>query len=71
MEELAARRRYDMLHEREPYHDGTFENWSKDASAEFPYRYDDGVRIWVAPVDLTPDDDFLDQGLSAPASVED
>lgn len=52
-------RRYNALHEKEPWHDGTFESWRKDYSASHPYHYLDGVGLWVSTDDLTPDDDFL------------
>lgn len=62
MAEAAANARYDQLHEAKPYHDGTFNLWSKDRSPLFPFHYRDGVTIWVSPDDLTPEDDFLDDG---------
>lgn len=57
----AAARRYELLHQEAPYHDGTFESWSKEPSLSHPFRYDDGVRITLSRLDLTPDDDFLGQ----------
>lgn len=59
----AANRRYAMLHEGAPYHDGSFARWAKEPSADFPFHYLDGVTIWLSPVDLTPDDDFLGQSV--------
>ncbi len=59
MEEAAANRGYDKLHEALPYHDGTFTSWAKEHSPSHPYHARDGVRIWVAPEDLSPDDKFL------------
>jgi len=59
MESAAANRRYERLHEALPYHDGTFSSWAKNPSREHPYHFKDGVTVWVAPEDLTPDDDFL------------
>lgn len=59
MEAAAANRRYDQIHEKRPFHDGTFTQWAESASAAFPYHYRDGVNIWVAPVDLAPHDRFL------------
>ncbi len=59
MERAAAEWRYDALHEDEQFHDGTFENWSTTRTRDFPYSYRDGVNVWVAKHDLTPDDDFL------------
>jgi hypothetical protein len=55
----AADRLYDMLHEERPYHDGSFALWAKEPSREFPFHYRDGVTIWLSPVELNPDDDFL------------
>lgn len=47
------------LHEALPYHDGQYRNWGKERTASTPYRYDDGVTIWVANYDVDPDDKFL------------
>lgn len=55
----AANRLYDLIHEEQPFHDGSFARWSKDASREFPFHYRDGVTIWLSPVELDADDDFL------------
>ena len=52
---------YDDLHEKVPFHDGTFTDWSPKWSRATPYHYKDGVQIWVSRHDLTPDDDFLKQ----------
>jgi hypothetical protein len=57
--QAAAARRYEQMHHDMPFHDGNFANWSKNASLDAPYRYDDGVTIWVSPDDITPDDHFL------------
>lgn len=51
--------RYDQLHEKQPFHDGTFTRWSDTRSMRTPYHYRDGVRVWVSAHDLNPDDDFL------------
>ncbi len=59
MERAAAEWRYDAIHEDEPYHDGTFKNFSAVRTIDTPYHYRDGVNVWVAKHDLTPDDDFL------------
>lgn len=55
----AAAWMYADKHEDAPFHDGTFESWSKDRSASHPFHYGDGVRIWVSREDLTPDDLFI------------
>ena len=62
MDLAAAERRYKTLHEKQPFHDGTFESWAKDPSLSHPYHFLDGVRIFVAETDLFPDDDFLKGG---------
>ena len=59
MEQSAAEWRYAQLHEKKPYHDGTFESWSEKQSLKHPYHYSAGVRIWVAETDLAPHDHFL------------
>lgn len=55
----AAKRTYEALHEKRPFHDGTFRSWREKPTELHPYHYNDGVRIWVSGYDLTPDDDFL------------
>lgn len=60
-----VRWKYDQLHGSEThaqFHDGTFKAWSKHRSDAFPYAADDGISLWVATEDLTPDDDFLGGG---------
>lgn len=59
MEAEAAQARYESLHEKRPYHDGTFKSWAKDRSAKHPYHFKAGVTISVASVDLNPHDHFL------------
>lgn len=59
MESQAANALYAELHKAKPYHDGTFENWSADRTAAHPYKYDEGVTIWIAETDLAPHDHFL------------
>jgi hypothetical protein len=55
---------YDLLHEKRPYHDGSFSRWAKESSRQFPFHYLDGVTIWLAPVDMNPDDDFLSESVA-------
>lgn len=69
MEVQAANRRYDELHEDRPYHDGSFTRWAKEPSRQTPYHYRDGVSVWVAPVDLSPDDNFLTDAKAVPTPV--
>lgn len=59
MQQKGAQRLYEILHKDEPYHDGTFEAWAKDPSPDFPFHFADGVTIWMAEVDVNPDDKFL------------
>lgn len=65
MQERAAQRRWEILHQEQPYHDGSFESWAKEPSLTHPFRFDDGVTIWVSKEDLSPDDDFLEQSPAA------
>ena len=59
MELAAAEWRYDQLHEKRPFHDGTFGSWSEVRTHAHPYHFRDGVRIFVADSDLNPHDHFL------------
>jgi hypothetical protein len=59
MELAAARRLYELRHKERPYHDGTFKFWAEEPSRNFPYKYDDGVTIWLSPSELNPEDEFL------------
>jgi hypothetical protein len=54
-------RKYEALHKAAPYHDGTFTTWSEHFSEGTPFHYDDGVTIWAASSDLSPDDRFLEK----------
>lgn len=59
MEREGAARKYARLHEKAPFHDGTFTDWAEKASSAHPYHFMDGVTIYVAPVDVNPHDHFL------------
>ena len=63
MERESAKRKYDLLHKTRTWHDGTFpddpEAWTAERTPDTPFRYDDGVTIYVAPVDERPHDHFL------------
>jgi hypothetical protein len=67
----SANATYDELHEGMPYHDGRFKSWAKERGEQTPFHYRDGVTIWVASADLTPDDDFLGDGPLADKSPDD
>ena len=67
MERQAAVARWAKLHEKEPYHDGSFQVWSKTRTPETPYHYDDGVTIWVTDTDHGIGGDFLGEGYEPPA----
>ena len=56
----AAKRTYDDLHAKRPWHDGTFTTWTAERTTGTPFHYLDGVGIYVAPVDINPDDHFLE-----------
>lgn len=52
MEAAAAQAQFDRLHEKRPWHDGSFADWAEEASDEYPYHHSFGTRIWVAETDL-------------------
>lgn len=54
-----ANAEYERLHAEAPFHDGTFREWAKEPSEFTPYRFNDGVTIWVSDQNLTPEDPFL------------
>lgn len=58
MELEAAQFAYEEKHKDLEWHDGTFQSWSKVRTAEFPYRFDMGVRVGVARTNLAPWDEF-------------
>jgi hypothetical protein len=66
MERAAANSAYAKLHEKAPYHDGSFQSWAKDWSTSHPYHYNDGVSIGVADHDLTPWDAFTTERDASP-----
>lgn len=66
MERDAADAFYAKLHEKEPFHDGSFTSWSKDRGLGHPYHFRDGVSIGVAGHDLTPHDKFTTERDASP-----
>lgn len=48
----AAQAQFARLHEKRPWHDGTFADWAEKPDADHPYHYAHGTRIWVAERDL-------------------
>jgi hypothetical protein len=52
METAAAEAQFARLHEKRPWHDGTFTDWAEKPSTEHPYHYTYGTRIWVTETDL-------------------
>lgn len=60
---------YDALHEKRPFHDGTFSSWAEKASEEHPYHYRDGIEIMALETDVNPDDLFTTERDAAPWSV--
>ena len=71
MERSAANSAYAKLHEKAPYHDGTFRSWAKEWSPTHPYHYNDGVSIGVSDRDLTPHDAFTTKADASPLPPED
>ncbi len=59
MERMSSAARYADLHEEQPFHDGTFTQWSDKRTAVTPVHFNEGVTIWVADEDLSPHDHFL------------
>lgn len=60
MQKRAAERRWEQLHEKRPYHDGTFSHWSENLDRDHPFHFSDGFSVWVTDgVDPSPDDRFL------------
>lgn len=62
MATAAVRWQYDQIHGPDShvqFHDGSFKVWAAKRSNGFPYSAEDGVSLWVASEDLTPDDHFL------------
>ena len=62
-QKLVVDRLYDDLHESNGrvWHDGTETIWAKEFSRLTPWRYRDGVTIWLSKEDHSPGDDFLGQ----------
>lgn len=54
MERMAAEAAYEALHEKRPWHNGTFTSWADKRSASHPYHFKHGVTIGVADHDVTP-----------------
>lgn len=53
METEAAQAKFARLHEKRPWHDGTFTDWAEKPSADHPYHYSYGTRIWVSETDFS------------------
>lgn len=70
MQLKGAERLYGLLHEEQPFHDGSFRSWAKSPSTSHPFHYLDGVSIWLSPTELDADDDFL-SGVSSQQAVSD
>lgn len=66
MEREAAAAAYAKLHEKEPYHDGSFTSWASDRGRSHPYHFNDGVSIGVAGHDATPWDAFTTEREASP-----
>lgn len=59
MEAQAAQATFERLHEKAPWHDGTFESWAAVPSSSHPYHFSHGTTIWAADTDLGHGGDFL------------
>jgi hypothetical protein len=68
---LAAKRLFDLLHEKEPFHDGAFLIWSDKPSKLTPFRYDDGTRFYMAPIDEAPWDKWPTEKYASPDKPQD
>lgn len=66
MEREAAQAAYEALHEAEPWHDGTFTQWSKDRSSMYPYHFRHGVTIGVTDGNVAPWDEFTTKRSATP-----
>lgn len=54
------------LHKDAPYHDGSFEHWAKEPSIQYPFRWDDGTRFYMARVDEAPWDEWTTDANASP-----
>lgn len=70
MNQEAARAAYEALHEKRPYHDGTFTSWAERRGPSHPFHYNAGVSIGVADEDLTPWDEFTTKADASPVPSE-
>lgn len=52
METASAQAAYERLHEKRPWHDGTFTDWADAPSETHPFHHQHGIRIWVSTSDL-------------------
>lgn len=66
MNRAAADAMYSDLHEKRPFHDGTFTRWAEKRSRLFPFHYRDGVNVHVAEEDIAPGDEFTTEANASP-----
>lgn len=75
MEERSAQTRFDEIHKDRPWHDGSFPEdraaWSDKRTAETPFRYDWGARVFVTDTDLDMGGDFLWQSVAEEGDGDD
>ena len=69
-ERAAAAALWAQMHAERPYHDGTESLFSEKRTRATPYRYDEGVTLFVSEVDLNPDDQFLTPSLQGVDDVQ-
>lgn len=55
----AAQALYADQHMERPYHDGSFQSWSKERTRAYPFHYRDGVSMYLAPIEMDPDNQWL------------
>lgn len=55
----AMQAKYARLHEKRPWHNGSFTDWAEEPSVEHPYHYTHGTTIWVSEQDLAVGGEFL------------
>lgn len=69
MEQQAAEASYERLHEKAPWHDGTFTDWVEKPDRQHPYHFKFGVQVFAAEVDLDPGDSFTVDPKAQPAAL--
>ena len=66
MERESSRGLYAELHEKAPFHNGSFSSWSAKRTKKHPVRFDEAVQIGVSTDELTPWDPFTTEVNASP-----